>query len=756
MALRFRVLTEVLRPLATTPRRLPRPRPLFMLSLAGLLLSLPLRAQDTRVPMQGSQIAGPAQVAGSQDWYANMTNWQRDSATAFETWIADLRAWRHERLTRMGYSGAEYARGELRWTQRDFIQPQAMVEDRRFYDPLARRYTVDRFLDDLDARYGGIDSVLLWPVYPNIGIDNRNQWDLARDLPGGIPALRQMVADFHRRGVRVLFPTMPWDNGTRDVGEPYWEATAKLMAEIGADGVNGDTFNGIPAAYRDAAGKAGHPLLLEPEGAPADDGMLAWNLQSWGYWNYPFVPMVSRLKWLEPRHMVHVCNRWARDRNDDLQAAFFNGVGFESWENVWGIWNQITPRDAEALRRIARIYRALPDYLVSADWTPHVPTLRYGVYSSAFPLQGSTLYTLVNRNEFNLTGEVLRVPYKRFQRCYDLWNGEELTQRDEGGSAVLSPPMEVHGFGAILVVEAGVEAPKLAELLAQMKATARKPLASYSNEWHFLPQKLVEIEPTVTPTATPETAPAGMVKIPGGDFVFAVTGVEIEGSDWVGLDVEYPWEDSPRRNHRATVTVRPFYIDKYPVTNGEFRRFLDATHYHPADDHNFLRHWVNGAPKPGEERNPVTWVSLEDARAYAAWAGKRLPHEWEWQYAAQGSDGRAYPWGDTWDATAVPAPYTGRDLPAPAPVGTHPRGASPFGVEDLVGNVWQWTDEYVDEHTRAAILRGGSFYQPQHSMWYFPQAYRLGEHAKYLLMAPSKDRAGTLGFRCAMDATDAK
>jgi formylglycine-generating enzyme required for sulfatase activity len=71
---------------------------------------------------------------------------------------------------------------------------------------------------------------------------------------------------------------------------------------------------------------------------------------------------------------------------------------------------------------------------------------------------------------------------------------------------------------------------------------------------------------------------------------------------------------------------------------------------------------------------------------------------------------------------------------------------------DLVGNVWQWTDEFADSHTRAAILRGGSYYQPQGSMWYFPQAYKLGEHGKLLLMAPSLDRSGAVGFRCVMDA----
>ena len=106
-------------------------------------------------------------------------------------------------------------------------------------------------------------------------------------------------------------------------------------------------------------------------------------------------------------------------------------------------------------------------------------------------------------------------------------------------------------------------------------------------------------------------------------------------------------------------------------------------------------------------------MSLEDARAYAAWAGKRLPHEWEWQYAAQGTDGRAYPWGNEMKPEAMPLTESGRTLGPPADVDAHPAGASPFGVMDLVGNVWQWTDEYVDEHTRAAILRGGSHYRPR-------------------------------------------
>ena len=88
----------------------------------------------------------------------------------------------------------------------------------------------------------------------------------------------------------------------------------------------------------------------------------------------------------------------------------------------------------------------------------------------------------------------------------------------------------------------------------------------------------------------------------------------------------------------------------------------------------------------------------------------------------------------------------------PTNVDAFPQGASPLGVLDMEGNVSQWTDEFRDAHTRAAIIRGAAFYQPRGSMWYFPQTYRLDEHQKFLLMSPGRDRAGTIGFRCVVDA----
>ncbi len=602
-----------------------------------------------------------------------------------------------------------------------------------------------RYLGDLERRYGGIDAVLLWHTYPNIGIDSRNQYDRLRDMPGGIEGVRAMITEFHRYGVRVLFPVMLCDQGTRDEAMPNAEATVRLMAAIGADGVNGDTLAELPLNFRDAAERMGHPLGLEPEGAPETPGeALAWNTMSWGYWKYPFEPMVSLYKWLEPRHLVNVCDRWARDKTDDLQSAFFNGVGYESWENIWGIWNQIDDRDAEALRRIAAVERAMAPMLVSRHWEPYAPMLHYGAFASRFPLGGETLWTIVNRNEFALNGGEMEVKPEPGLRYYDMWHGVELTPEVRGSAAVLRFALEGHGFGAVLATRSLSEGE--ARLMGTMHRLAERPLGSYSKEWHVLTQKLVPIEATEPKTDAPDE----MAAIPEADYAFRVSGIEIEGGNDTGVDVQYPWEDSPRRQHFHAMHIHRFAIDRHPVTNTEFARFLASSRYRPADEHNFLRDWKNGKPPAGWENKPVTWVSLDDARAYAKWAGKRLPHEWEWQYAAQGTDGRAYPWGSEWDAARVPAPERGRTMRAPDDVGGE-RSASPFAVTDLVGGVWQWTDEYTDEHTRAAVLRGGSYYQPQGSKWYFPQAYRLDEHGKYLLMSPGMDRSAAVGFRCAVD-----
>ncbi|HZS48016.1 MAG TPA: bifunctional serine/threonine-protein kinase/formylglycine-generating enzyme family protein [Blastocatellia bacterium] len=193
---------------------------------------------------------------------------------------------------------------------------------------------------------------------------------------------------------------------------------------------------------------------------------------------------------------------------------------------------------------------------------------------------------------------------------------------------------------------------------------------------------------------------ASMIQIPGGPFT--------RGSK-DGTDIERPLN---------TLTVDSFYMDTYEVANIQYDRFIKAT------NHSAPKNWPDGKIIQGQERLPVTDVSWYDATAYCEWRSQntglhfRLPTEPEWEYAARGHDLRRYPWGDDWDKAKANCTDTGRNQPAP--IGSYPAGASPFGIQDLAGNVWEWTSDNVTiypgskakidpSQATEKVIRGGSF-----------------------------------------------
>ncbi len=149
----------------------------------------------------------------------------------------------------------------------------------------------------------------------------------------------------------------------------------------------------------------------------------------------------------------------------------------------------------------------------------------------------------------------------------------------------------------------------------------------------------------------------------------------------MGSDAVAAFAPDPDEAPRHHVSCSAFSIGRTPVTNAQYRLFVDASG-HPAPSH-----WPGGEIPAGRELHPVTYVSHADAAAFCRWAGGWLPTEVEWERAARGDDGRAWPWGDEAPAPDL-ATFATTDT---SPVGSHPRGAGPFGALDLAGNAWEWT-----------------------------------------------------------------
>lgn len=196
-----------------------------------------------------------------------------------------------------------------------------------------------------------------------------------------------------------------------------------------------------------------------------------------------------------------------------------------------------------------------------------------------------------------------------------------------------------------------------------------------------------------------------MVFIPAGNFIM---GVDKEDGK-IGLEIGV--DSLP--SHK--VYVDGFYMDKYEVTNKQYRVFvLDTGHRIPSM-------WVTPFYFVGGDDYPVIDISWDDADAFCRWAGKRLPTEAEWEKAARGTDGRHYPWGNEFDNKKCNI-LKGEEGSI-MPVGSFPLGVSPYGLHDMCGNVMEWTSSWYKPYPgsklkreafgeRYKVLRGGAWSSP--------------------------------------------
>jgi formylglycine-generating enzyme required for sulfatase activity len=267
--------------------------------------------------------------------------------------------------------------------------------------------------------------------------------------------------------------------------------------------------------------------------------------------------------------------------------------------------------------------------------------------------------------------------------------------------------------------------------------TQKKPAAQLQNQPRQRPDIGMSV-PLYYPNSRLGDAPNDMILIPAGNFI-------------MGTNSRLP-DEGPEHN----VALDAFYIDRFEVTNLQYKKFNDATKRRSPT------HFRNRTYPQGKADHPVTFVSWLDAKAYCAWAGKRLPTDQEWEKAARGTDGRWFPWGNEFDYSKSNSPVRWREIGVfgdTTPVGAFAAGVSPYGVHDMSGNVWEWTASWYQPYPgntvasesygeRYKVLKGGS--------WFNCSFYNCGISAPVFNRAffAKRTKNDSFGFRCAKDADE--
>jgi sulfatase modifying factor 1 len=624
---------------------------------------------------------------------------------AWPAWRQSLANWRDGARADLACDGTAFGNSAFAWVDNCIVTHKILLWDERFYDREAHAYRVEAYVDAFKARFGQLDGVILWHAYPNIGFDARNQFDFYRRMPGGLAGLRDAVDRFHARGVRVLLDFNPWDRATRREDRPDHDVLAELVGALDADGLYLDTMAEAAGDLRAALDAVKPGVVFESQSfTPLD--RIADHHMSWAeVYEDGEAPGVLRNAWFERGHRMHVVHRWVGDHRGELQLAWMNGQGMVVWENVFGSWNGWSDRDAAWLRLMGAVQHRFARLFRNGVWTPLAAHPADGIYASCWEGDGLRLWTLVNRRD--TWWHAVHLETGDARRCVDLFKGRPC-DAGQTSAAIDLPP---HGLGAILeCVEESVSWPDEAFLEAQ--AVLWQELGHAADT--APPRSVVwkAVRPTVAPSAVPDT----MARVSGGILERRITYRRRE----CGL---YESERAPAcQSHtlpglheRATFTraesLTAFAIDRRCVSNCDFATFLAATAYAPRHSKAFLEHWSTGVPPSGEEDAPVVWIDLEDARAYAAWLGRRLPREAEWQRAAE------------------------------------------LGLFEPDARVWNWTEsEGSDGRTRFCILKGGSAFKAGGTAWYADGGEQdPGFAARYLLLWPGLDRCGSIGFRTVVD-----
>jgi hypothetical protein len=329
-----------------------------------------------------------------------------------------------------------YERPDLGWIKESYLIVLQMAWDREFFDRLTGKYTFPEVLRNGNKLFGNIDIYCIWPTWPRLGLDQRNQWDMYRDLPGGTLQLRNFARLSRQNNTKFFITYNPWDNSTRK--EDHYKGMARLIRETEADGVVLDTRGSSSHELQAAADSVRKGVVMYSEGMAITKDMPG--IISGRVHNAIFLsPELNLNKLIKPDFSIfRVCDVGEDLIHREIAIAFFNGYGTELNMYRPGGRDDNYRDDLEYLALTTFLLRQNNDAFLDSAWTPLVNTTVDNVFVNRWGAGDKTLYTVLNMRPEGFEGKLFKSDRNNNRHYVSLWHHENVNPENADGSLYIS------------------------------------------------------------------------------------------------------------------------------------------------------------------------------------------------------------------------------------------------------------------------------------------------------------------------------